>query len=259
MESPLQRKSVVYCGACGMPPEYCEYCPDFESHCMPWLQKNQPDWYSKLKELRKGGGGEDSDGDNSQVIERPSDPWTTEERLIKFYEQYQPEKVDGVGAILEKYAGKEEKLFMALVKKYGPEPEDPFYAESSDDEEDVGIEGGVADLSVNEKKKRRGAGAKKESKTDTRVIIQKISRNKRKAVTIIIGMDTVPGIKLKDVSKVCSKRFAGSSSVKDKKEIIIQGDHMDEAAALLVDKFNVPANAVFLDIDGEFIPFKQMI
>ena len=237
-----------------MPPEYCEYCPDFESHCMPWLQKNQPEWYSKLKEMRRGEDADDSEGDNAQV-ERPSEPWSTKERLIKFYEQYQPEKVDGVDVILEKYAGKEEKLFIALVKKYGPEPEDPFYADSSDEEGDGDIEGAVAALSVDEKKKRRGAGAKKESKAETRVIIQKVSRNKRKAVTIIVGMDTVPGVKLKDVSKACSKRFAGSSSVKDKKEIIIQGDHMDDAAALLVDKFGVPADAVFLDIDGDFVPF----
>ena len=37
-----------------------------------------------------------------------------------------PEKLDGIDAILEKYAGKEDKLFVALVKKYGPEPEDPY-------------------------------------------------------------------------------------------------------------------------------------
>ena len=37
---------------------------------------------------------------------------------------------------LEKYAGKEDKLFLALVKKYGPEPEDPYYASSSSEEEE---------------------------------------------------------------------------------------------------------------------------
>ena len=34
-------------------------------------------------------------------------------------------------------------------------------------------------------------------------------------MTIIVGMDTIPDLKLKDVSKAFSKRFAGSSSVKD--------------------------------------------
>jgi len=73
-------------------------------------------------------------------------------------------------------------------------------------------------------------------------------------------MDTVPGIKLKEVSKALSKRFAGSSSVKDlptgKKEIIVQGDHVDDVAAMMVNKFKVPGEAVFLDIDGEFVPFR---
>mmetsp|Transcript_18926 Transcript_18926/g.27208 ORF Transcript_18926/g.27208 Transcript_18926/m.27208 type:complete len:123 (-) Transcript_18926:164-532(-) len=109
------------------------------------------------------------------------------------------------------------------------------------------------------KKKRRGVGAKKTNKVDTRVVIQKISRNRKKATTVVIGMDTVPDIKLKDVSKAFSKRFAGSSSVKDGpqgKEIIVQGDHMDDAAQMVVNKFGVPGNSVYLDIDGEFVPYQ---
>lgn len=150
------------------------------------------------------------------------------------------------------------------MKKYGDEPEDPYYANLSDsdsDEEDSDDDGApTKQLSQMDIKKRRGASAKKAVKVDTRIIIQKISRNKRKAVTIVVGMDTVPDVKLKDVSKAFSKRFAGSSSVKDTprggKEIIIQGDHVDEAAAMIVDKFKVSADSVFLDIDGEFVPFK---
>ena len=72
-------------------------------------------------------------------------------------------------------------------------------------------------------------------------------------------MDTVEGVKLKDVSKAFSKRFAGSSSVKDGpkgKEIIIQGDHMEDVAEMIVDKFKVPGSSVFVDFDGQFVPFK---
>jgi len=244
-----------------MPIEYCEYGPDFESHCLPWLKNNHRDQYDILKTLLSakddGSNGEGNDGQNLSS-KKPSDPWTMEERLTHFYEKYQPDKVDGVGAILEKYAGKEDKLFVALVKKYGPEPEDPYYADSDDDDEDMADE--MAGMSLKDKKKRRGAAAKKANAVDTRVIIHKISRNRKKAVTSIVGMDTVPDIKLKDVSKAFSKRFAGSSSVKDlpsgNKEIIIQGDHMDDVAAMIVSKFKVPADSVFLDIDGEFVPFK---
>ena len=237
--------------------QFCEYSPDYESNCMPWLKANHRDMYDRLRALRSDAGGDGGDDEKLAASKKPSAPWTTEERLVHFYEKYQPDKVDGVGAILEKYAGKEDKLFVALVKKYGAEPEDPYYADS-DDEED--LEGEVAVLSLKDKKKRRGAAAKKASAVDTRVIIHKISRNRRKAVTSIVGMDTVPDIKLKEVSKACSKRFAGSSSVKDlpngKKKIIIQGDHMDDVADMLVKKFKVPADAVFLDIDGDFVPFK---
>jgi len=250
---------MIYCGECGMPPEYCEYGPDFESHCNPWLLRKQPDLYNKLH-----GNGEEAVNESKEVVDSgPTRPWTTEERLTAYYSKYQRDKLDDVPVIMEKYKGKEEKLFLALVRKYGPEPNDPFDkkdegAGDSDDEFD-NIED-MAGMSIAEKKKRRGASAKKVNKVETRVVIHKIIRNKRKVVTCIIGMDTAPNIKLKEVSKAFSKRFAGSSSVKDmpngKKEIIIQGDHMEDVAAMIVDKFKIPAVAVFMDVDGEFIPYK---
>ena len=48
----LEPTVVLYCGKCGMPPEYCEYGPDFESHCDPWLLKHHPEIHSKLASLR---------------------------------------------------------------------------------------------------------------------------------------------------------------------------------------------------------------
>lgn len=250
-----------------MPPEYCEYSPDYESHCKPWLLKNHPVVYADLKALRKTVDEDtakndsiSADDNNAVSLKEAPQPWTTEERLTQFYKKYQPDKLDGISTILEKYAGKEDKLFAALVKKYGPEPEDPYYLDSEDDEGEQDLGEDIGKLSLAEKqkkKKRRGASAKKSTLVDTRIVIQKVSRNKRKAVTIIVGMDTVPDIKLKDVAKAFSKRFAGSSSVKDtpsgKKEIIIQGDHMDEVAKMIVNNFKVPGDAVFLDIDGEFV------
>lgn len=254
--STIERRDPLYCMACGMPPEYCVYGPDFETHCKPWLQKNHPDIYVELKRQMKGDD-DDCKTEEGGNIERPDAPWTTEERLMQFYNKYQPDKLDSVPGMLEKYAGKEDKLFTALSKKYGPEPEDPYYVDSDSDDE--GLEDGITNMSVSDKKKRRGAAAKKENKTDTRVIIHKTKRNKKKAVTSVVGMDTVPGIKLKEVSKALSKRFAGSSSVKDlpngQKEIIVQGDHMDDVATLIVDKFKVPGDCVFLDVDGDFVPY----
>ena len=154
---------MIYCGECGMPPEYCEYGPDFESHCNPWLLRKQPDLYNKLH-----GNGEEAVNESKEVVDSgPTRPWTTEERLTAYYSKYQRDKLDDVSVIMEKYKGKEEKLFLALVRKYGPEPNDPFDkkdegAGDSDDEFD-NIED-MAGMSIAEKKKRRGASAKKVNK-----------------------------------------------------------------------------------------------
>jgi density-regulated protein DRP1 len=254
-----------------MPPEYCEYGPDFERVCDPWLKKAHPELHAKLKELREENGGgksDNNDDDNNDEKggkpSKPDAPWTTEERLTMFYEKYVPEKVSDVPSLLEKYAGKEDKLFLALVKKYGPEPDDPYYMDSedeSDDDDDVDddeLAEGMENLGVGGKK-RRGVKAKKTIKFETRVLIQKVAGKKKKKTTIVTGMETVEGLKLKDVSKAFSKKFAGSSSVKDGpkgKEIIIQGDHMEAVAEMVVKEFKVPGSAVFLDFDGDVVPYQ---
>jgi hypothetical protein len=88
----LERQTPIYCGACGMPPEYCEYGPDFESHCLPWLIKNHPSLHAKLKALRANS--EDKQAEEAKAADIPTEPWTTEERLVAFYEKYMPEKVN---------------------------------------------------------------------------------------------------------------------------------------------------------------------
>ncbi|KAL3770442.1 hypothetical protein ACHAWU_009993 [Discostella pseudostelligera] len=279
-------RSVLYCDACGMPPEYCSYGPDFETHCLPWLKAKHPQLYEKLHAdhiIAAATTTAAADGDAAasaaSAIPKPSKPWTTRERLTAFYTQYMPEKLEGINDILLKYEGKEDKLFMALVKKYGPEPMDPFFADDSDDDDDDGDDDESSDdeddddehnlndqmdgLDMKDAKKsssskssnkRRGASAKKVNKVDTRIIIQKISRNRKKAVTHVVGMETIPGMKLKEASKAFSKRFAGSSSVKEK-EIIIQGDHSYDVAEMIISKFGVSEEAVYFDLDGEFVPY----
>lgn len=240
----LPRQVVLYCGKCGMPPEYCEYGPDFETHCSPWLKKNHPEAHTILYKGKEG---------SSSKPPKPSEPWTIEQRLTAFYETYVPEKIESIPGLLEKYAGNEENLFTALVKKYGPEPEDPFDADSDDSEDDEDDDDDIA-TPINGRK-RRGAKAKASEISAIRIVIQKQTQKRKKFMTIVHGMETVPNIKLKDVSKTFSKKFAGSSSVKDK-SIIVQGDHVYEAAELIVDQFEVPAECVFLDIDGDVHPLK---
>jgi density-regulated protein DRP1 len=270
----LPRRDVLYCGACGMPLEYCSYGPDWESHCVPWWKGHHLGIYRDyMAEAGVAVAAAQTSAASSAVTakampHRPADPWTTAERLTQFYLQYVPEKVDGVEALLEKYAGKEEKLFDALVQKYGPEPDDPYYEDSDDEaaeEEDAAAHDNApaadeaAPAGVG-KKLRRGAAAKKTTKIATRVVVQKVSQRKKRHLTVIQGLDTVPGCKLKDASKALSKKFAGSSSVKKnaagQEEIILQGDHLYSVAELLVDTYGVPATAVYLDIDGDIMPLR---
>jgi len=267
----LPRRKVIYCGKCGMPPEYCEYGPDFETHCDPWLKKHHRDLHEDLASKRDaaGGGGKKKavkkeEGDDGKVkAEKPDKPWTTEQRLMAFYEKYAPDKTGDVPSLLEKYAGKEDKLFFALEKKYGPEPPDPYYGDdSSSDEGESGDEGGAVG-GGGKKKNRRGASARKDPDgAATRVVVSKVAQKKKRSLTVISGMETVPKLKLKDASKAFSKRFAGSSSVKEnaqkggEKEIILQGDHMYDVAEMIVDKFGVPESCVFLDLDGDVVPLR---
>lgn len=244
----LTRRLVVYCGACGMPPEYCEYGPDFETHCDPWLKKHHPELRQKLANLR----GQDT-ASKKEKLPKPDKPWTTEERLTAFYKKYVPEKIDGIPALLDKYSGKEEKLFEALAKKYGPEPVDPYFSDSDEEDEDDDEEEATKRPNTS---KRRGVGANKDTSDGGftgRVLVQKEAKKKKRVLTVVSGLEPALAVnqhKLKDATKAFAKQFAGSSSVKDK-DIIVQGDHVLELAELLVDKFQVPEECIFVDMgDG---------
>ena len=62
-----------------------------------------------------------------QPVSSKSRTGSVERRLLAFYFKYRPEKLLEVDDILKRYSGREEELFAALVKKYGPEPIDPNY------------------------------------------------------------------------------------------------------------------------------------
>eukprot|EP01062_Namystynia_karyoxenos_P011302 TRINITY_DN14040_c0_g1_i1.p2 TRINITY_DN14040_c0_g1~~TRINITY_DN14040_c0_g1_i1.p2 ORF type:complete len:360 (+),score=78.97 TRINITY_DN14040_c0_g1_i1:80-1081(+) len=52
-------------------------------------------------------------------------PVCTRERLRRFYELYNPERIPDIDRLLHQCAGHEDALFAALVQKYGPEPAAP--------------------------------------------------------------------------------------------------------------------------------------
>ena len=308
---------VLYCKQCGMPPEYCSYGPDYETHCLPWLTKNFPHLLPKATEEVDNSASSNSASSNSASSNSASTsteaaltPWSSRDRLFNFYSKYVPAKISStspyeeVDKLLVKYAGKEENLFVALTRKYGDEPVDPYLLQKygaasgsdsdSDSDGDGGggeedgeeggevlvkkmsglrvaqkaaaekVAGGEGDASSSssssssssKKLKARGVAAKSVAKQDTRIVISKNVRNKKKAVTHVIGLSTFdhPTMKLKDMAKAFAKRFAGSSSVKEE-EIIIQGDHVEDVAEMIVSKFKCKRENVFLDVDGKFVAF----
>lgn len=293
----LPRHKVLYCGACGMPIEYCEYGPDYETHCIPWLQKNQHELYIELYSNRKSNGITNNNKPLTDTttatttttttktkIQRPDEPRTIKERLVAFYWKYEPSKVDTIDSLLTKYSGKEEQLFLALTKKYGEEPHDPYYTDSDDDDDDEDNNNNHADndndnddqddnnneddddddninTDTTKKGKRRGASAKKNTTiVPCKIIIIKQTQKKKRCLTVVNGMDTIPpssdgssNIKLKDVTKLFSKTFAGSSSIKDNNSIIIQGDHIFDVAELLIDKFHISTSCIYFDFDNNHI------
>ncbi|EKU21386.1 rna binding protein [Nannochloropsis gaditana CCMP526] len=102
------------------------------------------------------------------------------------------------------------------------------------------------------KKKKGGPKGikKKETTSGGKVLIMRMSRNKRKSITVVTGLDSYPDLKLKDVAKALGKAFASGASVSDTgsggKEIVIQGDVIDSLAIMLEEKYKVPATNIMI-------------
>mmetsp|Transcript_23311 Transcript_23311/g.69806 ORF Transcript_23311/g.69806 Transcript_23311/m.69806 type:complete len:270 (+) Transcript_23311:159-968(+) len=154
-ESDGEDKVPIYCGVCGLPPEYCEFGPQDYAKCAAWIEANCPH-------------------------------------------------------LLKKGVEQDEK-----------------------------------------KRRKRGGGIirKKEVAEDKqRVTMCKEVRSKKKAVTVVEGLETL-GVKLKDAAKLFGKKFAASSSVKEKDtgglEIVIQGDVIYDLPDLLVKAYKIPKSKMF--------------
>lgn len=103
------------------------------------------------------------------------------------------------------------------------------------------------------KKSRRGGSSvpkKKAAPPDIKVVLQLLQRQKRKMITVVTGIETIPDAKIKDVARLFGKKFSSGASVTDTasggKEIVIQGDVMFPLPELLIKDFKVPSNAIFL-------------
>jgi len=103
-----------------------------------------------------------------------------------------------------------------------------------------------------------GGGKKKKGVAEPRIVISRVQRQKRKFITVVVGLDTVPDLKIKDAAKVFGRKFSSGSSVSDTpqggKEVVIQGDVTFELPQLLVSEFKIPPTMIFLLDEGSTVP-----
>lgn len=110
------------------------------------------------------------------------------------------------------------------------------------------------------KGRHKGAAALKTAAVlDTKVVIARIQRQKRKFVTVVAGLETVQDLRLKDATKVFGKKFSSGASVNDVqgggKEVVIQGDVSFDLPAVLMSEFKVSGSAIFFLEDGALRPY----
>lgn len=248
-----------------------------------------------------------------------------EERLHNFYKAYDASKLDSIPGLLTKYKGKEEMLLRAMVKKYGPEPEQDEDAEEDEDDDETAsgekeeavqaddaleeeqehagdeqpdeelvycevcglppeyceysrdyekcvpwlkenypqhLKSAEDEESAKKSKGKRGGGVikKKEFSEDKQVVVVYTeTRSRKKTVTVVEGLETV-SVNMKDASKLFGRKFACSSSVKDKdtggKEIVIQGDVIYDLPDLLVSEFKVSRSKIYTKEAGKLVKLR---
>ncbi|KAL8503051.1 hypothetical protein ACS0TY_021975 [Phlomoides rotata] len=105
---------------------------------------------------------------------------------------------------------------------------------------------------------KRLPGGKIKKKEKQEVIIEKMTRNKRKCITTVKGLELF-GVKLNDASKKLGKKFAtGASVVKgptEKEQIDVQGDIAYDIVEFITDTWpDVPETAIFFIEDGKKVP-----
>jgi len=92
---------------------------------------------------------------------------------------------------------------------------------------------------------------------ETKVVISRVQRQKRKFVTVVAGLDSVPDLKIKDAARVFGKKFSSGASVGESatgaREIVIQGDVSFDLPPLLISEFKVAPSAIFYLEDGGVI------
>jgi len=232
-------KTVLYCGVCGLPPEYCEYGTSFDK-CIPWLQQNIPDIekiYPQLKDESKPTVHKESKSSSTTTTTTTtttnSKPAT--KRKPAAGKEGSEDEDDGSSASDEESWPENEEKAGPSEKKEGDGTKTVTTKKGKQQ-----VEGDVKVL----------PGGKLKKKDPMTVTVARVQRNKRKYVTVVRGLENF-GVKLGDASKAFSKKFScGASVVKGSMgndEIDVQGDVSDDLASFLESQFKVPFDVIVFD------------
>ena len=106
---------------------------------------------------------------------------------------------------------------------------------------EAGLEGDVEKLTLQDSQKESSkSGGKKKKKSEPMVVLERNTRNKRKCITTISGLDMF-GVKLSEAAKMFGKKFASGASVtknaENKEQIDCQGDFLDQAVDLILKQY----------------------
>jgi density-regulated protein len=109
---------------------------------------------------------------------------------------------------------------------------------------------GEEDAAAAEKKAKRAAKKKEKAAPVPMVKIGRVSRNKRKFITIVGGLGSFPDVKMKDAAKLMGKQFACGCSVNKTasgaEEITIQGDVLMDLPPFLQSAFHIPHDRILI-------------
>ncbi|GJW89999.1 translation machinery-associated protein 22-like protein [Tanacetum coccineum] len=224
MAEKPQPVQVLYCGVCGLPAEYCEFGPDFEK-CKPWLIQYSPQTYPDLQ----GANVKDVDGVTNQLQSASITDGVSGSVMTDGYD------LEGVRYCLLNSL----LLFDTPDKQFGNAYPN---CSSAPKQEPV----------------KRLPGGKVKKKEKQEVIIEKVTRNKRKSITTLKGLELF-GVKLSDASKKLGKKFAtGASVVKgptEKDQIDVQGDIAYDIVDFITHTWpDVPETAIYFIEDGKKVP-----
>ena len=101
---------------------------------------------------------------------------------------------------------------------------------------------GVEKVKLEESQEKDGkkSSSKKKKTKEPMVVLERNTRNKRKCITTISGLDLF-GVKLNEAAKMFGKKFASGASVtknaENKEQIDCQGDFLDKAVDVILKQY----------------------